>query len=462
MTMTRTRFKEQKFETLTIEMAISPDHPVRKLKDCIDWTFIYDIVEDTYSARGRKSIDPVVLFKIAFWNIYTGRNSIRRTCMDLQTDLAGRYFLDLYILDPIPNYSDLSQNYIRRFKDTNVFESIFNHILEQAYEHHLLDLSAVHIDSTHQKADANKNKKEKIFVEKVVPAYKEKLQETINEIREEHNQKPLKEVQPTELVFDEKTKEEIEVPVQEKKEIIVSTTDPECGVFNKGEHETCMAYVNHTVCDNRGIVLGVRTFPGNQHDSATMAETLDSLPEFLNGQIKNIALDAGYKTAAVAKQLADRGLIAYMPYKRPMTKKGFFKKSEYIYDAERDVYVCPNEQVLTYSTTNRNGYKEYKSDKSFCENCPLRSQCTASKNCTKVVTRHVWQEELDKVENRRNAKEWKMIYPRRKETIERVFAENKEHHNLRYTKLRGLEKNQNQALLIFACHNLLKIARWAK
>lgn len=79
---------------------------------------------------------------------------------------------------------------------------------------------------------------------------------------------------------------------------------------------------------------------------------------------------------------------------------------------------------------------------------------------TKVITRHVWQEYADRVEKRRNSKEWKEIYPRRKETIERVFAENKERHNLRFTRVRGLEKNQFQATLLFACHNLVKMARW--
>jgi len=55
---------------------------------------------------------------------------------------------------------------------------------------------------------------------------------------------------------------------------------------------------------------------------------------------------------------------------------------------------------------------------------------------------------------------WKKEYPKRKETIERVFGDCKEHHGLRYTKLRGLKKNEQQASLIFSCHNLKKMALW--
>ena len=60
----------------------------------------------------------------------------------------------------------------------------------------------------------------------------------------------------------------------------------------------------------------------------------------------------------------------------------------------------------------------------------------------------------------RHTPEWKEIYPRRKESIERVFADCKEHHTLRYTRLRGLQKNQHQSLMIFACHNLKRMSKW--
>ncbi|WP_257607909.1 transposase, partial [Thomasclavelia cocleata] len=55
---------------------------------------------------------------------------------------------------------------------------------------------------------------------------------------------------------------------------------------------------------------------------------------------------------------------------------------------------------------------------------------------------------------------WKEIYRIRKESIERVFGECKEKHNLRFTRLRGLRKNKHQGELIFACHNLRKMAGW--
>lgn len=57
----------------------------------------------------------------------------------------------------------------------------------------------------------------------------------------------------------------------------------------------------------------------------------------------------------------------------------------------------------------------------------------------------------------RHTNEWKKIYPQRKQTIERVFADAKENHGMRFTHLRGIQKNQHESLIIFRCHNLKKL-----
>ena len=75
-----------------------------------------------------------------------------------------------------------------------------------------------------------------------------------------------------------------------------------------------------------------------------------------------------------------------------------------------------------------------------------------SKKHVKAIARHVW--EADHI---RHTDEWKKIYPQRKETIERVFADAKENHGMRFTRLKGLVKNQHESLIIFSCHNLKKL-----
>lgn len=88
------------------------------------------------------------------------------------------------------------------------------------------------------------------------------------------------------------------------------------------------------------------------------------------------------------------------------------------------------------------------------------NQCTESNNYTKVVTRHVWEFYMEQVEEIRHTSGMKEIYQERKETIERVFADAKEKHGMRYTQYRGLAKVKMELTLLFSCMNLKKIANW--
>ena len=92
----------------------------------------------------------------------------------------------------------------------------------------------------------------------------------------------------------------------------------------------------------------------NQHDSRTFKSLYDKIKDI---GIQTLVADAGYKTPAIAKLLLDDGITPLLPYKRPMTKDVFSKKAEYVYDEYFDCYVCPNDQVLAYHTTNRSGYR---------------------------------------------------------------------------------------------------------
>ncbi len=160
----------------------------------------------------------------------------------------------------------------------------------------------------------------------------------------------------------------------------------------------------------------------------------------------------------ICKGLVERNIYGVIGYRRPNHKDGFFYKREYEYDAKADVYRCPNGQLLAYSTTNRLGYREYKSDAKQCSDCPSRAQCTASKNHVKVVTRHVWQHFKEQLNANRLSVSGKEIYKHRKETVERSFADAKQLHGHRYARFRGLAKVKAQALLAAACQNMKKMA----
>ena len=145
-----------------------------------------------------------------------------------------------------------------------------------------------------------------------------------------------------------------------------------------------------------------------------------------------------------------------------MSKKDFFKPYEYVYDKYYDCVICPENQVLNYATTNREGYKEFKSKGYICKDCPSKHMCTENAKSEKTVTKHIWSDYLETVEDIRYTPEYKKLYDKRKETIERVFADAKEKHAMRYTPYRGLTQVTNWVRLKFAAMNLKKFAihRW--
>lgn len=442
-------------QMIALEQLVPEDHLLRKIDAAVDFNFIYDLVEDKYSANtGRPSVDPVTLIKIPVIQYMFGIKSMRQTIKDIEVNVAYRWFLGLGFYDKVPHFSTFGKNYKRRFEGTDLFEQIFTHILLQCMNNRLVSTDEIFVDATHIKAAANRKKAKKILVaKKSARFYDAQLKDEINADREMHKKKPLKDKN------DDNDPDSLSPSASENlsdmKEQKQSTVDPESGWFHKGEHKEVFAYSVETACDKHGWILGYTVHPGNEHDSKTFPEIYEILKRF---SPKHMILDAGYKTPAIAKLLIDDGIIPVMPYKRANTPKGYMPKKEYVYDEYFDAYICPNNQFLKYSTTNRDGYREYKSNGMVCEHCQYLSQCTKSKMHQKVVTRHIWQDYLDEVEEIRYRKGMKALYAMRKETIERCFGTAKEHHAMRYTQQRGKQKMRMKVGLTFACMNMKKLA----
>lgn len=175
--------------------------------------------------------------------------------------------------------------------------------------------------------------------------------------------------------------------------------------------------------------------------------------------VRAVGLDAGYATAGIARGLEEREIAGVTGYRRPAPPRpGMMPKKNFIYDAEKDGYRCPEGQVLAYATTDRTGYRHYKSDPAKCRTCPLLASCTANAKAQRTVTRHVWQDARERTDAHRLTDWGKRIYKRRKETVERYFADAKQLHGHRYARFRGLTAVANQCLLAAAAQNIKKIA----
>ena len=451
------RTATNQIEFVSIGDLVPPGHLLRAIDDSIDFQFIYEEVKDLYCENnGRPSIDPVVLIKLIMIQALYGIRSMRQTIQDVEVNVAYRWFLGYGLQERIPHFSTFGKNYERRFKDSDLFETIFAQVLMAVIEAGFLKTDAVFIDATHIKASANKNKYVKQMARHRAHKYRRELINEINADRAEHGKKPLPEKSGDD--DDENPGPRLG---EEEREVKQSTTDPESGLFHKGEKEKCFAYSASVACDRNGFILGVEAAAGNIHDSQVFTDIFTQVQERFD-DMESVVVDAGYKTPGICREIVEAQKKPIMPYRRPMTKDGYFRKYEYVYDEYFDCYLCPNDQVLKYSTTNRQGYREYKSDPKQCQGCALRMRCTQSQNYTKVVTRHVWEDYVEIAEDLRHTAEGKQLYQARGETIERVFADAKEKHGMRYTHYRGLRKVGHYLKLLFACMNLKKLALWKR
>ena len=76
----------------------------------------------------------------------------------------------------------------------------------------------------------------------------------------------------------------------------------------------------------------------------------------------------------------------------------------------------------------------------------------------KILSRHIWERYKEQVDANRLTELGRRLYARRKETVERSFADAKQLHGHRYARFRGLSRVQAQCLLCAACQNMKKIA----
>lgn len=451
------------FEMVDTESLVPENHLLRKIDAAVDWEQLYSILDSLYCEdNGRPSVDPVVLVKMVLVQHFYGLPSLRRTAEEVSLNTAYRWFLGYTLQEETPHFSTVSYNFRHRFT-TETVDSIFSWILEEVANAGCLSPSAVFIDGTHIKANANLKKQVKAVIPVAAKRYAQELMEEVNADREAHGRTPFEDDEPPKSNGKKRDNTSQKKQARRKKDktrtVTKSVTDPECGLFVKGSHERKFAYEAHTACDANGFVLSTVITPGNVHDSVAFDDVYDKVTAVFP-EIQTIVADSAYKTPHICKKVFEDSRTLSTAYKRPQIMKGGHPWFQYVYDEHYDCVICPEYQALQYTTTNRDGYREYKSNPKICTNCPTRELCTHARDCVKTVQRHIWKDYEELADDARYTPKYQQLYRRRKETIERVFADAKEKHAMRYTQYRGLAQVTNWVRLKFAAMNLKKLAKW--
>ena len=415
------------YTSFSLEQRIHQDHPLRKVKDRIDFSFIRSEVKGLYGYNGNQSIDPTVILKLMFLLFYENVPSERALANQLPVRLDWLWFCDYDIEDKTPNHSVISK--ARQRWGVAIFTKFFHNILLQCMDADLLSGDVVHVDSSTIKANASKDK--------LIP----KLQ-----IISEDLYKAL----------DKETENPSENPQK------ISKTDPDAGFGKKKGSPSVLGYKDHRAIDDKhGVITATLTTAANVRDDKVFDQLLDE--SVTNTQVKpsTAVADSGYSYENIFEYLHDNDIQSCI------SQRGFgnitcqdFSRDHFHYDPDNDCFICPAGQQLTRLTLARkNGVVKYRADRQTCQCCKYLSQCVRSSKNGRVVSRKIgidyrhWAYSCLRKETR------VFLLKRRKYKMEGSFADAVNNHGFKKARYRGLAKVTIQNLLIATIQNIRKLLR---
>ena len=256
--------------------------------------------------------------------------------------------------------------------------------------------------------------------------------------------------------------------------IVVSLTDPE-SIFSLDKDKVYRPLYNvQTLSDLKtDFVLSYEVFVRHS-DTGTLQSMIHKTHE-TTARIEDLLADAGYPTGEDLEFCERMEITLYAPWqensstakkKKLSADESPIDKDQFRWDDSREAYICPENKELSYSHKKSRQrasgesipFDVYRASSSDCISCPLQPRCTKAPEQGRTVRRDRHQAEIDRLKARMDTEDAKSLYKQRGQTIERIFADFKEHRNLRRFRGRGLERARTQVGLTVLGHNVRIIA----
>ncbi|MCL2555615.1 MAG: IS1182 family transposase [Firmicutes bacterium] len=449
---------QSKVVITTLEALMPQEHFLRDLNNLVDFSFIYKKVAHLYSDVGRPSVDPVVLVKSLLLGFIYGIDSERKIEKEIQVNIAYRWFLGIDLDEHVPDHSTISQTRRRKFNNTNLFEDIFAEVVKKCMEIGLVEGSLILTDSTHVKANASSKRKEFVTIEIEPSEYVKKLDKLCDEeelkIRTDKIERGLKK-----RGFKADTK-------LKTKTIAKSTTDPDSGSLSRAGKPEGFHYLSHqSTCGKSGIITDVHVTPANVRDHTPYVERIKHQKEKLELDIKEVGIDKGYDCSEVHSEMLDMGIKTYTPLKDDENKKGriVFPPSAFVYNPHNDTFTCPNGETLRFvSVDKRTHCKRYSLSRKLCVNCSLKTQCFSGNEHRRRLNIPLMQHKADIQRANYGTMRYYEVQRLRRIYAEGNFALQKDNHNLRKTRKRGIQNVTNHCILSALALNLKRLVKYIK
>jgi transposase len=444
----------QFFYEFELDQVVPTDHLVRQIDAVLDLGWVHKELASYYSHTGRPSIDPVLMIRMLIVGYAFAIRSERRLCSEVQVNLAYRWFCKLGIEDKIPDHSVFSRARHERFRESNALRRVFEGVVAMCITAGLVGGEAFSIDASLIKADAGRKKR----VPGDQPIAWPKAEEASRAVRE------YLAALDAARADDENGGGADGGPsgggTRSKPAKEVSLTDSQAAWVARVGVDPFFAYDANYLIDNKaGIIVDAEGTRANRIEEIAITETMvDRVKRRFDLRPQRLAGDTVYGAARLLKALTDRNITPHVPvWDKSARPDGTFSRADFIFDRERNVYICPGGAQLTSTGNIDQGHiVYYRANKRDCSACSLKPKCTTA--AARKVTRDVNEDVRDQVRALAKTDSFRQS-SRERNKVEMRFAHMKRIFKLDRLRLRGLSGAKDEVLLTATVQNLRRLAK---
>ncbi len=433
--------QSQLFYLFNLEKRIPERHLLRRINPTVTriLTEFRDKLEPFYSEIGRPSIDPELMIRMLIVGYCYGIRFERKLCEDVELHLAYRWFCRLDLDDRVPDHSTFSVNRHGRFRDSGLLRQVFEAVVRACMDAGLVKGEAFAVDASVMEADASR--------------YHGKAPDEIDWSLPERQTRAVAEFLGA--LDDEDPNADRKLPK------VLSPVDPCSAWTAKANKRVQFGYgLNYLIDIEYAVIVDVEATPARTYDEvAATRMMIERTEQTLGLKPDRLAADTAYGTGKFLGWLVGTGITPQIPvWDKSNREDGTFSRSDFTFDRERNVYVCPAGKLLT--TTGKVGDDHavrYRASKLDCGACPLKPRCCPNTPSRKV-TRDLHEDARDQARALVGTPEFERSRDERKK-VEMRFAHLKTHHRFERMRLRGLSGARDEFHLAAIVQNLKTLAK---
>ena len=461
----------------SVDDYIGPDNPVRFVDAFVEQL---DLQEAGFCRvepkdTGRPGYHPADLLKLYIYGYLNRVRSSRRLEAETRRNLEVMWLLR----GLTPDFKTIADF---RKDNRDAFKPVFRQFVLLCRELDLFGGELLAVDGTRLKAV---NSTERNFTHAKLAKQIESIEQKLTDYLERLDRCDAQESEPsaaraerlTEKIAPLRTRQErCHAMLQELErtgESQISLTDPDSRAMAM-HPKVGVGYNAQVAVDSKHKLIVEQEVTNAGSDLGLLAATASAAKEVLEAEHIKVVADSGYYQGEDIAACEGAGIEAYVarPQRGSAVREGLFRKEEFHYDAQNDVYICPGNQQLhpRYRSTGGEHDRIYYCNRDACRHCELKSRCTT--NSYRQVARWTGEAVLDRMETRLKANP--KILRQRREIVEHPFGSIKQWMNQCAFLMRGLEKvraefsltalayNMTRVLTIVGIESLLKVLKNAK